>query len=97
MDHPRLFTVWALVYRGSLPGPTSVPSDAQARWHRKQSANPVCAVGASPVVSSAQANVFVSLSKPIVILVFCDMLEYLHFFVFRFKIPLKIEENLLKT
>ena len=38
-----------------------------------QSANPVRAVGASPVVSSALANVFVRLSKQIVILVFCDM------------------------
>ena len=61
----------------SLLGP-SVPSDAQAGWHRAQSANPVRAVSASPVVSSALANVFVRLSKPIVILVFCDMLEYLH-------------------
>ena len=26
----------------SLPGPTSVPSDAQAGWHRGQSANPLC-------------------------------------------------------
>ena len=26
----------------SLPGPTSVPSDAQAGWHREQSANPSC-------------------------------------------------------
>ena len=24
----------------SLPGPTGVPSDAQAGWHREQSANP---------------------------------------------------------
>ena len=56
----------------------SVPSDAQAGRHWEPSANPVRAVSASPVVSSALANVFVRLSKPIVILVFCDMLEYLH-------------------
>ena len=37
----------AFLHRGtgvpwmSLPGPTSVPSDAQARWHREQSANPL--------------------------------------------------------
>ena len=55
----------------SLLGPTSVPSDAHARWRRERSANPVCAVGASPVVLSSFANV-------LVILVFCDMLEYLH-------------------
>ena len=41
----------------SLPGPTSVPSYVQARWHREHSANFECAVGASPV-SSALANVF---------------------------------------
>ena len=35
----------------SLPGPTSAHSDAQGGWHREQNANPVCAVGASPVVS----------------------------------------------
>ena len=29
-----------LLFRVSLPGPTGVPSDAQARWHRGQSANP---------------------------------------------------------
>ena len=41
----------------------------------------MCAVGASPVVSSALANVFVSLSNPNVILVFCHMLEsYNEFF-----------------
>ena len=62
----------------SLPGPTSVPSDAQAGGHREQSANPVPAVSASPVVSPALANVFVRLSKQIVMLEFCDMQEYLH-------------------
>ena len=62
----------------SLLGPTSVLTDAQAGWHREQSANRVRAVSASPVVLSQTSNVFVSLSKPIVILVFCDMLEYLH-------------------
>ena len=55
-----------------------MPSDAQAGGHREQSANPVRAVSASPVVLSAFANVFVRLSKRIVILVFWDMLEYLH-------------------
>ena len=29
----------------SLPGPTSVPSDAQAGWRRGQSANPFVLVG----------------------------------------------------
>ena len=56
-----------------------------------QSANPVRAVGASVVVLSPLANVFVSLSsvmvfrivklailQTILTLVFCDMLEYLH-------------------
>ena len=62
----------------SLPGPTSVPSDAQAGGHREQSTNPVRAVRASPVVSSELANAFVRLSRQIVILLFCDMLEYLH-------------------
>ena len=31
--HPRSSSEEALVYRGSLPGPNSVPSDAQAGWH----------------------------------------------------------------
>ena len=69
----------------SMPGPTSVPSDSQAGWHREQSANTVREVGASTVVSSAFANVFVTLSSVMVfricetvMLVFCDMLEYLH-------------------
>ena len=47
-------------------GVTSVPSDAQAGWHREQSAKPVCAVGASLVVLSSFANVFVSLSSVVV-------------------------------
>ena len=55
-----------------------MPSDAQAGWKREQSAKTMRAVSASPVVASALANVFVRLSKPIVILVFCDMLKYLH-------------------
>ena len=50
----------------SLPGPTSVPSDAQARWHLEQSANPVREVGASTVVLSSFANVFVTLSSVMV-------------------------------
>ena len=45
----------------TLPGPTSVPSDAQEGWHREQNANPVRAVGASPVVLPSFANVFVIL------------------------------------
>ena len=60
------------------PRGTGVPSDAQAGGHREQNANPMRAVSASPVVSSALAHVFVRLSTPIVILVFWDMLEYLH-------------------
>ena len=42
VGHPRLLRCsgpsvpWV-----SLPGPTGVPSDAQAGWHREQSANPL--------------------------------------------------------
>ena len=50
----------------SLPGLTSVPSDAQARWHREQSANPVREIGASIVVLSPFANAFVTLSSVMV-------------------------------
>ena len=68
MGHPRPHHyVGFVVYRGCpCRDPPVCPSDAQARWHREQSANPVCAVGASPVVSSAFANVFVSLSFVVV-------------------------------
>ena len=50
----------------SLPGPTSMPSDAQAGWHREQSAKPVREVCASTVVLSSFANVFVTLSSVVV-------------------------------
>ena len=62
----------------------------ESRMTLWRSANPVRAVGASPVILSRLANVFVSLSsvmvfrmvklyfsKPIVAIVFCGMLEYL--------------------
>ena len=43
LGHPRrLHFVGTGVPWVSLPGPTSVPSDAQAGWHRGQSANPLC-------------------------------------------------------
>ena len=69
--HPRPSSVEALVYRGVLAGTHQCASDAQPGWHQGQSANPLYAVGASPVVLSSFANVCV-------IVVFCDMLEYLH-------------------
>ena len=50
----------------SLPRPTSVPSDAQAGRRREQSANSVREVGASPVVSSASANVYVTYTSVMV-------------------------------
>ena len=50
---------------------TSVPSDAQAGRHREQSANPVREVGASIVVLSSFANVFVTLSSVMVFRVTC--------------------------
>ena len=40
----------------SLPGPTSVPFDAQAGWHRGQSANP-CVVGCECLVKSSCVEV----------------------------------------
>ena len=83
--HGLLHCVGTGVPGVSLPGHTSVPSNAQAGWHREQSANPVREVGASTVVLSSIANVFVTLSSVMVfphsetaVLVFCDMLEYLH-------------------
>ena len=67
--HPRpSHCVGTGVPVGVLARTTIVPSDAQAGWHREETANPVLAVA---VVLSSFANVFV-------ILVFCDMLEYLH-------------------
>ena len=63
MGHPRPpHNVDTGVPWVSLPGPTSVPSDAQAGWLREQSANPVREVGASTVVFSSIANVCVSFS-----------------------------------
>ena len=67
MGHPRpLHYVGTGVPWVSLLGPTSVPSDAQAGWHREQSANPVREVGASTAVLSSFANVFVTLSSVMV-------------------------------
>ena len=43
-----------------------MPSDAQAGWHREQSANPVREVGASTEVLSSSANVFVTWSSVMV-------------------------------
>ena len=43
LGDPRpLHFVGTDVPRVSLPGPTSVHSDTQARWHRGQSVNPLC-------------------------------------------------------
>ena len=60
---------------GVLVGTHQCASDAPAGWHLEQSANPVRAVSASPAVLSQTSHVFVSLSEPVVILVFCDMLH----------------------
>ena len=59
----------------SLQRTTSVSFDAQAGWLREQSANPVRDVGASTVVLSSFANVFVPHCET-VMLMFCDTLEY---------------------
>ena len=68
--------MWALVYR--------VHSDAQAGWHREQTANPVREVGASTVVfvfvCERVCDLVLCDGVPqceTVVLVFCDMLEYL--------------------
>ena len=45
----------------SLPGPTVVPSDAQAGWHREQSANPLwlcCVGGIGPVMWTSCIHAF---------------------------------------
>ena len=65
-DTHGLPAVWAPVYRGCHCQHPPVPSDAQAGWHLEQSANPVREVGASTVVLSALANVFVKLSSVMV-------------------------------